>query len=246
MKDVIPIAVCDDDASVLGVIAGATKNAFQTHDIRADVFSFASVSDLEAAMEGREFELLLLDIDLPEEDGIRLARRLQAKRTAPDIIFVSSREERMYDAFSVHPFGFVRKSNFLQDITEVAEAYIAAKAAEPSRFFVAQSHGQTLSLPIEEIAYFEGSRRDQMIYLRGESEPIPIRLSMKKLEAELAPLGFLRVHSGYLVNYRCIRRLAADGVRLGDGRTVPISRRRYSDIRLAYMDLAAEAEAYIF
>lgn len=246
MKKVFSVAICDDEVSVLDVIAGATRNAFSGQGVRAEIESFSSVSALEKAMESKTYDLLLLDIELPKEDGIHFGKRLGKMSHAPDIVFVSSREDRMYDAFAVHPFGFVRKSHFLKDIVEVVQAYIADRGQENAKFLLLQVRGQTMSLPISGIRYIEGSRKNQLVYLDGQEEPLQVTLSMKKLEEDLASRGFLRVHSGYLVNYRYIRSLGTSEITLTDGNIVPVSRRKFQEIKLQYMEFAAREDSYIF
>ena len=56
---------------------------------------------------------------------------------------------------------------------------------------------------------------------------------MQKLE----PHGFLRIHKGYLLNYRFIRRIGDNEVTLTSGERLPVSRRKYQEIRDAYMEL---------
>ena len=60
---------------------------------------------------------------------------------------------------------------------------------------------------------------------------------MQELEEELSGYGLLRIHKGYLLNYRFIRRIGDNEVTLTNGEKLPISRRKYQEIREAYMVL---------
>ena len=106
------VAVCDDDAAVFDTITETAKKAFAENGAEAEVLCFSSPGALEKEMGSRGFDLIFLDIEMPEEDGIRFGERLSRMENTPDIIFVSSREDRVFDAFKIHPFGFVRKSLF--------------------------------------------------------------------------------------------------------------------------------------
>ena len=64
-----------------------------------------------------------------------------------------------------------------------------------------------------------------------------MRWSMQDLEEALAPIGFLRIHKGYLVNYKFIRRLENTEAVLTSGERIPLSRRRVQEIRAQYLTL---------
>ena len=246
MKQTFLVAVCDDDTAVFDTITDTAKNAFAQNGTEAEILCFSSPSLLEKAMETRAFDLIFLDIEMPEEDGIRFGERLAKLEQTPDIIFVSSREDRVFDAFKIHPFGFVRKSLFLQDIGGVIADYVAARREEGARNFVVQTVSGTVSIPVESIRYFEGARKNQLVYTTQNREPIAITLTMKQLEEIFVPRAFLRVHTGYLVNYRFIRRMTAADVILTDGTTLPISRRKATQIKLEYMELLKKEGSHIY
>ena len=230
-------AICDDDLSAHAAIAQATADAFARCGAQAEIQCCDSAAALTQAMEGQHFDLILLDIEMPGEDGIALGERLLRQKDAPDIIYVSSREDRVFDAFRARPFGFVRKSRFLQDIGEVIASYVAARPEESSRYFTVRSHNHTVSLALDDILYFEGDRKNQLVYTVNAEEPVVVSLSMKQLEDDFSGRGFLRVHSGFLVNYRYIHRMSNEEITLTNGKKIPVSRRKIGQIKLQYMDL---------
>ena len=134
----IKIALCDDDARALPVIAGAAESAFNSQGIQTEIYRFSSGPALLEAMERTHFNLLLLDIEMPGMDGIAVGKKLRSMEDDIKIVFVSEAESRVFESFQVQPLGFVRKSNFLNDIAAVVELYIKtccgswAKPASPS------------------------------------------------------------------------------------------------------------------
>ena len=71
---------------------------------------------------------------------------------------------------------------------------------------MAQTAEGTVTLPVDTILYIEGAGRYQKIYCSDSEMPITICSSMQKLEEQLSEKGFMRIHKGYLVNYKFIRR----------------------------------------
>ena len=247
MKKVFWVAVCDDDVSIFGDLSAAINQAFSQNGAEAELACYAAPAMLEKAMEKRHFDLILLDISMPKEDGIHFGDRLSRLPSGvPDIIFVSSQEERVFDAFKIHPFGFVRKSCFLRDISAVIADYVATRQDEGARSFVVNTGMDTVSLPIDAIQYFEGARKHQWVHLNGDAPPVQISLSMKQLEEDFSDRAFLRVHTGYLVNTRYIRKLGSDTVTLTDGTVLPVSRRKSVQIKLQYMEWLKQDGAHIY
>ena len=64
---------------------------------------------------------------------------------------------------------------------------------------------------------------------------------MKQAEEDLAPLGFIRIHSGYLVNYRYIKLIDIRDVVLTDGRRLPVSRSRVKEAREKFFAFMRES-----
>lgn len=236
--DILKIAVCDDEESALEIICGAVGTAFRSQKSEADIEKFSSVQGLEERMITQKFDLLLLDIKLRNDDGIEFGRRLRKKKDDTQIIFISSCSERVFDAFSVHPFGFIRKSHFLKDITDVISSFIESRQSGRNSSIVLKVKDSTFTISIHDIIFIEGMRKYQLIYTRGREEPIQIQNSMESLEQQLSDHGFLRIHKGFLVNCRFIKLIGGHEVELSDGRLIPISRRKAQEARdyfLAFM-----------
>lgn len=119
----IRVAVCDDEENVGEIVSGTAVAAFAKKGIAADVETFVSSSALLRRFGDVVFDLMFLDIDMPGTDGIALGEKLRKMNNGTDIIYVSNREDRVFDALKVRPFGFVRKSNFIGDITEAVTRY---------------------------------------------------------------------------------------------------------------------------
>lgn len=234
----IKVALCDDEENVGEVIAETVRSAFSKKGISADMETFVTASSLLRRMENVVFDLIFLDIDMPGMDGIELGAKLRASGSHTDIIYVSNREERVFDALKVRPFGFVRKSNFIADITEAVSRY-ADSFTDGGKMLVVQSKRETVNVRETDVVYFEGAGKFQNMYISGREQPVPVYRSMETLEEELSPRGFIRVHKGMLVNYRYISRLLPLEVELTTGDTLPVSRRKAAEIKQKYLSLLA-------
>ncbi len=238
----IKIALCDDDAKALPVIAGAAESAFQEKGIYTDIRRFNSGKALLQAMEQTRFHIVLLDIEMPGMDGIAVGKRLRELGDGTHIVYVSEAESRVFESFLVQPLGFVRKSNFLNDIAAVVELYVkTCSQDERGDYLEFQTRSGLLTLKSRQIRYIEGSRNYQLLYLEGQKEPTEVKMTMDKLEEATRTHSFIRIHKGYLVNYRCIQRISASAVTLLDGTQLPIGRSKAAEVKSKYLSILGES-----
>lgn len=232
----LKIALCDDDRTALPVIAGAAESAFRDHGIRTELSCYQSGKVLLDALATNRFDIILLDIDMPGLDGIEVGRRVREMKNGTQIIFVSECESRVFESFEVHPLGFVRKSNFLNDIAAVVRLYIKTCVQEQnSEYMEFETRGGLLNLKIRQIRYIEGSRNYQLLYLENSGEPTEIKMTLDKLEEILEPHGFIRIHKGYLVNCQFIQRIQNTQLSLRDGTELPIGRSKMGEVKSKFL-----------
>lgn len=244
--ELMRIAVCDDDEAALAIISTSLKGIFASRGVDADVSLFSSAVELEKVIARRKFDLLFLDIDMPDLDGITFAKALRAHGDQVDIVYISNREDKVFESLRVSPAGFIRKSRFLEDMAEITGAYLDARTARHEvSSIVLKKAGLVRPLRADAISYIEGKRKDQVIHLM-EGGTIVIRSAMHKLEDELTPAGFIRVHQGFLVNYRQIKLIEDQEVILLSGEVIPISRRKASEVRDRYLDLIQGNDHMVF
>ena len=232
------IAICDDEKAALELLGSSVRGALRSRSVDAAIEIFSRPRDLLARMQQVSFDLLFLDIEMPGMTGLELAQRLRRDGNLIDIIYISNREDLVFDALRTNPRGFIRKTRLIQDVSGVIDTYLAyKKGGERAKELILQDREQVTRIPLDKLLYIEGSGKNQLAHITGREQPMELHRSMQELEGELAPQGFLRIHKGYLLNYRFIRRIGDNEVTLTNEERLPISRRKYQEIRDAYMEL---------
>lgn len=237
------IAVCDDEAEALRAFSASIKEAFRHSGAEAGVSPFSSAGALRERISQEPFDVYFLDIDMPEMDGVEFGASVRAVDPDACIIFLSNREERVFDTFRVSPLRFIRKSNFPQEIDETARAVLAQKEAQGKKRLVVSSRGRILSFPTDDIIYVECFNKVQNIVTRTQT--VEVRTTLKELNGQLLPQGFLCPHKGYLVNYRFILSIDASGIALQNGAVIPVSKYKITETKRLFMQLVA-AEPVVY
>ncbi len=244
--EVLRIAICDDEESALEIVSGAVENCFKNKGVSIILDKFPSLLQIDQRMAETDYDLLLLDIRLANQDGVSFAAKLREKGKDVPIIFVSSAEERVFDTFAVKPFGFIRKSHFFEDSVSVIDAFIDSVNKNRAKSIVIKYNGRLVKIDAGSIIYIESYGREQTLHLSHENKKMTVLSSMQKFEEDLGPLGFIRAHKSYLVNYKFIRLIDTDDVVLTDGTRIPIGRTNKKTIRDEYIRLMGGGGSVIF
>ena len=236
----INFAVCDDDEIVLDAVCQRVHSIFKRCGVDATGVKYLSSVKLYEHIKDPErkynYNLICLDIDMPKLDGVSLGKAIRENSPETEIIFVSNREDRVFDTIlNVRPFGFVRKNNFSSDLMDTLRAYISSKI-DTNHYFVVKTDNNsvTRSLRVVDVVYIESFKDHQFIYMQ-DGEKIDIRMTMDELEQELSKYDIVRTHKGYLVNLKYIRRIDGSGITLSNGAVVGLSRTKVQEVKAQYL-----------
>lgn len=241
--DKIRIAMCDDEEAALGIISSGVYNTFRQRNVDVEISRFLRADRLLNVLktQGNAYHIVMLDIKMPTADGIQVA--MEIRRLLPDvtIVFISSNEERVFEAFSVNAFFFIRKSRLVEDISAFVNHYMQAAQAESSKRVINfPQNGATISLYPGDILCVESEGRRQKVHISGKKEPLELNLSMQSIEEELSDENFIRVHKGFIVNNSYISRISGGVILLKNGMEVPISRRKLKEVQALHLKLTRQ------
>jgi two-component system LytT family response regulator len=211
-----------------------------------------------AALAVHDVDVIFLDIQMPAESGLVLAREISCLREPPLIVFATAYSEHAVDAFEVHALDYLLKplndARLAQTVERIAamlaqrqrEAYGAAlrdyvdagagQAVERLERINVRSVGRIEQIRVEHILWIESAGNYVELHLEGRT--VLHRITLNRLEALLVPGDFLRVHRSAIVRRSQIARLetAGDGsyrLTLRCGATVAVSERYLTALKSA-------------
>lgn len=164
--------------------------------------SFTDSINAINAIKAQKPDLLFLDIQMPNIDGMELAHSLPEETR---IIFTTAFKEYAFESYEVNALDFllkpIRYNKFLAAVEKATKHMTSPSAPwpqEPSTAFI-RVDGEWRNIRIDSIIYVSGMKDYVFFYLDGEPKPLITHLTMKAVE-EMLPLGkFLRVHRSYIV-----------------------------------------------
>ena len=243
----LKIALLDDDKTALLISKGAIENFFQEKNIAITLNAFSSPVNFLSMAKEENYRLVFLDIDMPEINGLEVGKKLKEFNPQTDIIYLSQREDLVFDTLVLHPFGFIRKSKIIQDFANVLELFVNTSLntqSENKKITISSKTG-TISADIDSIMYIEGNKNYQTFYLK-DGNVFDARVLMSDLETKLKDHGFIRVHKGYLINYLFIRQIGTNEVTLTNNRVLPLSNKRKDEIMEEYLSITRKNKSIYF
>ena len=168
---------------------------------------------------------------MPGIDGIQVCRHIRAQ--APDslVIFISNKEELVFQTFEVQPFRFIRKSEYQKLLPALVDA-ISQKLEEQTKhliFITEPGSGDIFSFDIRNIFYVEAQRKNCLIVTTVGNSIVQCKIS--DMEEYLVPHGFIKIHRSYLVNCRHIFYIGKSTLQLTSGQELPISRGKVDKVK---------------
>ena len=242
----LKIAILDDDKTALMISTSAVEAFLKEKNAEYRLFSFSNPLNFLASAKEEKFDLSFLDIDMPEMNGLSVANELAAISKYGQIIFLSQREDLVFECLKFHPFGFIRKSKLIDDFSLMMNQFFQTVANNESNetkidFF---DKTKTYSFKIKDIVYIEGDRNYQKVVLKDKSSQ-NIRVPLGTLEEKLREHGFLRIHKGYLLNYLYIRSIENEEVYLTTGTSLPMAKKRKEEIMKQYLAISRKNSSLI-
>ena len=220
------LAVCDDVAMERKEIRACSAAFFDVRGRDIQIDEYASAEALLAS--DTRYDLYLLDVSMPQMDGITAAAQLKAADPDAVIVFITSMLGSAVDSYRVEAAGFLLKPLTQDQFNETMERLIRRGLIGPEAT-LRVIHGHTpLSLPVRRIVLMESDLHRIHIHLGGETLTVSGLLSRFCEELRGYP-EFFRCHQSYLVNLNFVEGIRDNRFCLKSGarvllKEVPISR----------------------
>ena len=218
------IAICDDDIETVRKIKDDIIRISGEMKVNMDITSFFSGKKLLDVMEKENniFDILLLDIDMPDISGLEVAKVLREKNVNIIIIFISSYENYVFDSIEYTPFRYIRKFRVKEELPlalRAAQVLIEKK----DKYIVIKSDNVQHRITHTEICYFEIVKRKSYIHL-ADSRILCTWKTIKDFYIELDDNDFVKIHSGCAVNMKYIKEYSNYDITLDNGEKLMASR----------------------
>lgn len=238
----IYIAIVDDEKAFVQAYEKEVSRIFDELGYKCKIYTYTDSSIFLKETSEIKYDLIFLDIDMPNISGMEIAADLNKLENRASLIFVSNHSNFVFEAFRYSAYRFIRKDNLLFDTGEAISSFCNNLKRNKNHIVLDFEEKKNVSVDLSDIRYFFSIRHDIFFY---NTQNKTVRLSMRTytlddLEKMLKESGFIRIHRTYLLNCLCIYQIRSDKVLLKDESELPISRRRYDNIKKAYREFVCK------
>lgn len=228
----LKIAVCDDNKADQDYVIGILRRWAEETNRIIEIHTFLSAEQfLFQYAEEKDFHILVLDIEMQRMNGVELAKKLRLDNGQLQILFVTGYPDFMAEGYEVDALHYLIKPVDPRKLFRVLEK-AADNLTKTEKVLLLQDNGELRRLIIRNILFVEVFSHS--CTLHTTEGIIETRISIGELGNRLGE-AFIRVHRSYLVNLEQIKRIAKTDIFLEDGSTVPLARRKYTEVNLAFI-----------
>lgn len=230
------VVVCEDVAELCDYFAKYIEKYFLTYHYSTNIHKYYHPGDVLKNLDHICCNIYFLDIDMPEVNGIVLANKI--RKHFPDqntiIVFISDKEDMVYESLKEQPLRFIRKSQFKKEIPEAVKAVVGMYEKQADTFLIEQG-GRITALNTEDIIYAESTGRTVIIHTKSQNYTVYGKLD--NVEEKLAQYDFIRIHKSFLVNWKAIYSIESKNILLNNQESLPVSKYRLTNVKQVYRNL---------
>lgn len=234
----IKIAVCDDNAEfITKTLKYAISYALKTTNINPEVEIFTNgIKLLEKFQNGEYFDIVILDIDMPEINGKELAAKLREIDMSFFLVFITSYSDELVNTIPYRINAFIPKGEDIRECgAELARVFSEYEKIKPERELIEiinDGNPVVITAPLGSIYWFEFSEKNVKMKTIADTH-ILVEKVFSKIVENYSNKGFFETHRNILVNMKKIRSVQEKSVIMDSGEELPLSRRKRRNLLVA-------------
>lgn len=239
----IKVAILDDNQQMHGVIERILLNAPELKAIKWSYDSFYSGESFLESDNINTYHILLLDIDLPGMSGVTLASKLRQVNDKISIIFITSYDGFMKDAFGLNVHDYVLKQNMYTSLPKTIYTLMKSIHIDNTVSITFNTDMGRVSLPEKDIVCIIYEDRKPIIYFKQGTLSI-LGEAMYEIHEKLSQNLFIRPNSGSIVNIKYIKEMKKPVIKMWHyHEIIHISRNKYRETRDKYRAYFMQGES---
>lgn len=218
------IGICDDDS----VFIEYMKRMFREVCEDIEFYEYLSGTELVQDMQNREkYDLLILDVAMPEMDGNETARRFCEQFPDSLLVFCSGVCMPTVESFETTPYRYWLKQYTQEKMQEEVKGVLGKlQSIKVLPYILGKKENQLVQLSTKHVSYISIAKRGTVIHCENPKEKYTSSKKLIEFYEQLKDFGFAYAHNSYIVNLRCVVTAGTKELELMNGEKLTVSRAR--------------------
>lgn len=224
------IAIVDDDQEILEQIRGRVQRLLREQGTGGRVAVFADAAQAADALErGEQFQIWLLDIEMPKVSGMELAAQIRRRDRKAYLIFLTSHVEYAVEGYELGVYRFIPKTLLEEKLLPALLGVLQELGGEEEHYYVIRNSLRCEKIPLSSVLYlYKDGKNVVFVTPEGSSSD---RTTIGAVGAALKGEGFIPIDRGYMVNARHVMKVQNREIYLRDGTVLYISRSNVQQVK---------------
>ncbi|MGX7244278.1 LytR/AlgR family response regulator transcription factor [Enterococcus quebecensis] len=223
------ISIVDDNEKILREEYNLMKSILKEQKILSEIDVFGSGEVFLFNHEEKVYDLILLDIEMPNINGLEIARFVRKKNPNVLIIFITSHLEYAIDSFELAIFRYIPKNKIAEKLPIAVKDAIKTINLEIKEYYLVQTKNRFQKIPLNDIMYIYKEGKNTVFMTENDS--IKVRKALAAVYSELNASEFIYIDKGIIVNLLYIVKIENGSAVLVNGEIILVSRNHLKGLK---------------
>lgn len=226
------IAICDDKQEDREYVQQLTARWAQQRGNQMEMTEFCSAEQFLFSCPQPDFDLLLLDIEMGEMDGVSLAKQVRRTNELMQIVFITGYSDYITEGYEVAALHYLMKPVKEEKLFVVLDRAVE-RLHKNTKVLTLETAEEMVRVPLYQVSALEVQRNYVTVHARQD---YTVKKSLSELMEQLDE-RFFRVGRSAVVNLNDISRVTRSDIYLTDGRIIPLPRGAYDKLNRAIIHM---------
>ena len=233
----IRIAICEDEKETQCLIESYLYNILKNINIEYEIQKYSLGEELlESNL--KNIDILLLDIQMGQINGMDTARKIREVDNKMEIIFITSLIDYVQEGYEVKAYRYLLKPIKEEELKKHITTCIK-EIENKNNYIIIKNKANAYKICTAEIKYIEVQKKNMLIHTINKD--FEVVYSLEKIEKDLKLDKFIRCHKSFLINLDYVENIKVNTAILESKEEVPVSRYRYKEVKEKFLKFLGDS-----
>ncbi len=226
------VAICDDEKPMQTILENLLDEFGRLRNIDISIDKFDNGHDLLRVLNEKEYEIVFMDYQMQDVDGMETSRLIRSRNTDCVIIFVSAFPEVAVNSYEVNAFRFIVKPINKEKLFKAIDDHL--RSIDYDNLLILNTNDGKWKIKMSDIIYAEAKGKHTIV--RTAQKSFEINIHMKKIEDKLPSEKFCRCQRAYIAGFAHINNHTNAEIIFDNGERAQIGKAYYAKFKNAFQE----------